>query len=43
MVSILKNLEQEKDHLEKVIKVVSAGGKFLRLSYQKSHARLVRI
>ncbi|APD21695.1 Uncharacterised protein [Streptococcus pneumoniae] len=35
MVSILKNLEQEKDHLEKVIKVVSAGGKFLRLPYQK--------
>lgn len=35
MVSILKNLEQEKDHLEKIIKVVSSGGKFLRLPYQK--------
>lgn len=35
MVSILKNLEQEKDHLEKIIKVVSDGGKFLRLPYQK--------
>lgn len=35
MVSILKNLEQEKDHLEKIIKVVSTGGKFLRLPYQK--------
>ena len=35
MVSILKNLEQEKDHLEKIIKVVSGGGKFMRLPYQK--------
>ena len=35
MVSILKSLEQEKDHLEKIIKVVSTGGKFLRLPYQK--------
>lgn len=35
MVSILKKLEQEKDHLEKIIKVVSSGGKFLRLPYQK--------
>ena len=35
MESFLKNLEQEKDHLEKIIKVVSAGGKFLRLPYQK--------
>lgn len=35
MVSILKKLEQEKDHLEKIIKVVSTGGKFLRLPYQK--------
>lgn len=35
MESFLKNLEQEKDHLEKIIKVVNAGGKFLRLPYQK--------
>ena len=35
MVSILKKLEKEKDHLEKIIKVVSSGGKFLRLPYQK--------
>ena len=35
MVSILEKLEQEKDHLEKIIKVVSTGGKFLRLPYQK--------
>ena len=35
MVSILKKLEQEKDHLEKIIKAVSTGGKFLRLPYQK--------
>ena len=35
MESILESLEQEKDHLEKIIKVVSTGGKFLRLPYQK--------
>ena len=35
MVSILKNLEQEKDHLEKIIKVVSAGGKFMKIAISK--------
>ena len=35
MESILESLKQEKDHLEKIIKVVSSGGKFLRLPYQK--------
>lgn len=43
MESVLESLKQEKDHLEKIIKVVRTGGKFLRLPYQKSHARLVRI
>lgn len=43
MESVLESLKQEKDHLEKIIKVVTSGGKFLRLPYQKSHARLVRI
>lgn len=33
MESVLESLKQEKDHLEKIIKVV--GGKFLRLPYQK--------
>ncbi|CZC56651.1 Uncharacterised protein [Streptococcus pneumoniae] len=35
MEEFIDALETEKDHLEKVIKVVSAGGKFLRLPYQK--------
>ena len=35
MESVLESLKQEKDHLEKIIKVVIAGGKFLRLPYQK--------
>jgi hypothetical protein len=35
MESILESLKQEKDHLEKIIKVVSSGGEFLRLPYQK--------
>ena len=35
MKEIIDALEKEKDHLEKIIKVVSAGGKFLRLPYQK--------
>ncbi|VJX10212.1 Uncharacterised protein [Streptococcus pneumoniae] len=35
MEEFIDALEKEKDHLEKVIKVVSAGGKFLRLPYQK--------
>lgn len=39
MKEIIDALEKEKDHLEKIIKVVSAGGKFLRLPYQKkSHS-----
>lgn len=35
MESVLESLEQEKDHLEKIMKVVSSGGTFLRLPYQK--------
>ncbi len=35
MEEFIDALEQEKDHLEKIIKVVSSGGKFLRLPYQK--------
>lgn len=35
MKEFIDALEKEKDHLEKIIKVVSAGGKFLRLPYQK--------
>lgn len=35
MEEFINALEKEKDHLEKIIKVVSAGGKFLRLPYQK--------
>lgn len=35
MEEFIDALEKEKDHLEKIIKVVSAGGKFLRLPYQK--------
>ena len=35
MEDIIRVLEKEKDHLEKIIKVVSSGGKFLRLPYQK--------
>lgn len=35
MREIIDTLEKEKDHLEKIIKVVSVGGKFLRLPYQK--------
>lgn len=35
MEEFIDALEKEKDHLEKIIKVVSAGGNFLRLPYQK--------
>lgn len=35
MEEFIDALEKEKDHLEKIIKIVSAGGKFLRLPYQK--------
>ena len=35
MKEFIDALEKEKDHLEKIIKVVSSGGKFLRLPYQK--------
>lgn len=35
MEEFIDALEKEKDHLEKIIKVVSAGGKLLRLPYQK--------
>ena len=35
MEEFIDALAKEKDHLEKIIKVVSAGGKFLRLPYQK--------
>ena len=35
MEEFINTLEKEKDHLEKIIKVVSSGGKFLRLPYQK--------
>lgn len=35
MEEFIDALEKEKDHLEKIIKVVTAGGKFLRLPYQK--------
>lgn len=35
MEEFINALEKEKDHLEKIIKVVIAGGKFLRLPYQK--------
>lgn len=35
MEEFIDALEKEKDHLEKIIKVVSSGGKFLRLPYQK--------
>ncbi|HEV0118061.1 TPA: hypothetical protein ACL6UQ_001227 [Streptococcus pneumoniae] len=35
MESVLESLKQEKDHLEKIIKVVTSGGKFLILPYQK--------
>lgn len=35
MEEFIDALEKEKDHLEKIIKVVSAGGKSLRLPYQK--------
>ena len=35
MEDVIRTLEKERDHLEKIIKVVSAGGKFLRLPYQK--------
>lgn len=35
MEEFIDALEQEKDHHEKIIKVVSSGGKFLRLPYQK--------
>ena len=35
MEEFIDDLEKEKDHLEKIIKVVSSGGKFLRLPYQK--------
>lgn len=35
MEEFIDALKKEKDHLEKIIKVVSTGGKFLRLPYQK--------
>ena len=35
MEEFIDALEKEKDHLEKIIKVVRADGKFLRLPYQK--------
>lgn len=35
MEEFIDALEKEKDHFEKIIKVVSSGGKFLRLPYQK--------
>lgn len=35
MEEFIDALEKEKDHLEKIIKVVSSCGKFLRLPYQK--------
>lgn len=35
MEEFIDALEKEKDHLGKIIKVVSSGGKFLRLPYQK--------
>lgn len=35
MQEFIDALEKEKDYLEKIIKVVSSGGKFLRLPYQK--------
>ena len=35
MEEFIDALEKERDHLEKIIKVVSSGGKFLRLPYQK--------
>ncbi len=35
MKEFIDALEKEKDHLEKIIKVVSSGGKFLRFPYQK--------
>ena len=35
MEEFIDALEKEKDHLEKIIKVVTAGGKILRLPYQK--------
>lgn len=35
MEEFIDALEKEKDHLEKIIKVVSSGGKILRLPYQK--------
>lgn len=35
MEEFIDALEKEKDHLEKIIEVVSSGGKFLRLPYQK--------
>ncbi len=35
MEEFIDALEKEKDHLEKIIKVVSTGGKFLRFPYQK--------
>lgn len=35
MEEFIDALKKEKDHLEKIIKVFSTGGKFLRLPYQK--------
>ena len=35
MESVLDSLKKEKDHLQKIIKVDSSGGQFLRLPYQK--------
>ena len=35
MKEFIDALEKEKDHLEKIIKVDSSGGRFLRLPYQK--------
>ena len=39
MEEFIDALEKEKDHLEKIIKVVRVGGKLMRLPYQKkSHS-----
>ncbi len=35
MEEFIDALEKEKDHLEKIIKVVRVGGKLMRLPYQK--------
>lgn len=43
MKEFIDALEKEKDHLEKIIKVVSSGGKFLRLPYQKKSRSISEI